>query len=175
MKARLRKFPSLFLPALLLGAITLTGCGGKEPPAMPPMQVTVLEATPRDIIICDDGLQHYALQRDLELALIDAARGHGNGWCLPAGPLRETAARLKQVDAVLYLGENAEAGYSLSLTPGRAYRLLDPSDTRSLDSFRNEAVHDRDAIAELMAAEGYAWIESIGDDDLYLADWASVR
>jgi membrane fusion protein (multidrug efflux system) len=49
MKARLRKFPSLFLPALLLGAITLTGCGGKEPPAMPPMQVTVLEAKPRDI------------------------------------------------------------------------------------------------------------------------------
>ena len=48
-----------------------------------------------DLVLCDDGLQHYRLARDLELVLIDAARGLGNGRCLPAGPLREPAERLK--------------------------------------------------------------------------------
>ncbi len=47
-----------------------------------------------DLVLCDDGLQHYRLARDLELVLIDAARGLGNGRCLPAGPLREPAERL---------------------------------------------------------------------------------
>jgi len=55
-----------------------------------------------DIVISDDGLQHYALQRDMEIVLIDAERGLGNGFCLPAGPLREPASRLKSVDYVLY-------------------------------------------------------------------------
>ena len=51
-----------------------------------------------DILICDDGLQHYALQRDLELLVIDGERRFGNGLCLPAGPLRETHNRLHSVD-----------------------------------------------------------------------------
>lgn len=46
-----------------------------------------------DVLICDDGLQHYRLARDLELCVIDGQRGHGNGWRLPAGPLREPPAR----------------------------------------------------------------------------------
>lgn len=57
-----------------------------------------------DIVLCDDGLQHYALARDYEIAVLDAQRGVGNGWCLPAGPLREPPSRLQQVDAVLYRG-----------------------------------------------------------------------
>lgn len=58
-----------------------------------------------DVILCDDGLQHYALNRDVEIAAIDGARGVGNGWPLPAGPLREPATRLTQVDAVVCTGE----------------------------------------------------------------------
>lgn len=54
-----------------------------------------------DIIISDDGLQHYRLQRDLEIVLIDGFRGLGNGYLLPAGPLRETLARLQQVQLVV--------------------------------------------------------------------------
>ncbi|HAW45235.1 MAG TPA: tetraacyldisaccharide 4'-kinase [Sutterella sp.] len=53
-----------------------------------------------DIIISDDGLQHYALSRDIEVAVV-GARGLGNGWVLPAGPLRETPARLDEVDAIV--------------------------------------------------------------------------
>lgn len=66
-----------------------------------------------DIVLCDDGLQHYALARDYEIAVLDAARGVGNGWCLPAGPLREMPSRLQTVDAVLYRrGDDAETAVS---------------------------------------------------------------
>jgi len=61
----------------------------------------LLANTECNIVICDDGLQHYALARDLEIVLIDGQRGLGNGWLLPAGPLREGAWRLKTVDLVL--------------------------------------------------------------------------
>ena len=54
-----------------------------------------------DVIVADDGLQHYALWRDVEIAVVDGARGLGNGWLMPAGPLREPATRLCRVDAVV--------------------------------------------------------------------------
>ena len=54
-----------------------------------------------DVIVSDDGLQHYALERAVEIGVVDAERGLGNGWLLPAGPLREPAARLADVDAVV--------------------------------------------------------------------------
>jgi len=54
-----------------------------------------------DLIISDDGLQHYALARDLEIAVIDTARQFGNGLCLPAGPLREPIDRLMGVDIII--------------------------------------------------------------------------
>ncbi|MGO2132238.1 MAG: tetraacyldisaccharide 4'-kinase [Halomonas sp.] len=58
-----------------------------------------------DIVLSDDGLQHLALARSLELVVIDGYRGLGNGHCLPAGPLREPAERLSSVDAVIVNGE----------------------------------------------------------------------
>lgn len=58
-----------------------------------------------DVIICDDGLQHYALAREVEIAAIDAARGVGNGRLLPAGPLREPPSRLASVDAIVVNGD----------------------------------------------------------------------
>jgi len=64
----------------------------------------LLANTDCDIIICDDGLQHYALKRDVEIVLIDASRGVGNGLLLPAGPLREGRWRLAQADVVLSNG-----------------------------------------------------------------------
>lgn len=58
-----------------------------------------------DVIIGDDGLQHYALSRDVEIAVIDGQRGLGNGLLLPAGPLRERAVRLRRVNHVVVNGE----------------------------------------------------------------------
>jgi len=65
----------------------------------------VLENNGCDIIVCDDGLQHYALARDIEIAVIDGVRRFGNGYCLPAGPLREPPDRLDGVDFVVVNGE----------------------------------------------------------------------
>lgn len=59
-----------------------------------------------DIIICDDGLQHYKLARDIEIALVDGERKFGNGYCLPMGPLRELPSRLQSVDFVLEHGKD---------------------------------------------------------------------
>ncbi len=56
-----------------------------------------------DALVCDDGLQHYRLARDVEIAVVDQARGAGNGHLLPAGPLREPLTRLDAVDAVVRL------------------------------------------------------------------------
>lgn len=57
-----------------------------------------------DVVVADDGLQHLALARDVELVVLDGERGTGNGWLLPAGPLREPAARLALADAVIVNG-----------------------------------------------------------------------
>jgi tetraacyldisaccharide 4'-kinase len=61
----------------------------------------LLEAQGAQLIVCDDGLQHYALQRDLEIVVVDGRRGLGNGRLLPAGPLREGVGRLDEVDYVV--------------------------------------------------------------------------
>ncbi len=67
----------------------------------------LLEAFDCNLIISDDGLQHYALGRDIEIAVIDAERGVGNGHCLPVGPLREKETRLHTVDYVVVNGSGA--------------------------------------------------------------------
>ncbi|WP_336665550.1 tetraacyldisaccharide 4'-kinase [Enterobacter mori] len=78
-----------------------------------------------DIIITDDGLQHYALARDKEIVVIDGVRRFGNGWWLPAGPMRERASRLQSVDAVIVNGGQAKPGeIPMHLQPGMAVNLL---------------------------------------------------
>jgi tetraacyldisaccharide 4'-kinase len=96
-----------------------------------------------DLILCDDGLQHYRLARDLELVLIDAARGLGNRRCLPAGPLREPLERLQSVDALLYNGGAAdtEEAYAFSLQPTALVNVL-TGEHRALSMFApGQAVH----------------------------------
>jgi len=63
-----------------------------------------------NVLVCDDGLQHYALARDIEIAVVDGERRFGNGLPLPAGPLREPVARLAEVDAVVVNGGDDPAG-----------------------------------------------------------------
>lgn len=78
-----------------------------------------------DIIISDDGLQHYAMERDIEIVILDGDRRLGNGMLLPAGPLREGAWRLAQVDFIIANGGNAKAGeYQMQLLPKQVIPLL---------------------------------------------------
>ncbi|MCL6692032.1 tetraacyldisaccharide 4'-kinase [Pseudomonas sp. R3.Fl] len=94
-------------------------------PDRPAAVRALLAEEPVDLILCDDGLQHYRLARDLELVLIDAARGLGNRRCLPAGPLREPAERLESVDAVLYNGASSDpaGAFSFVLRPSALVNL----------------------------------------------------
>ena len=69
-----------------------------------------------DVIVSDDGLQHYALARDVEIAVVDGDRALGNGRLLPAGPLREPASRLASVDAVVRLRSDAHAAATVRST-----------------------------------------------------------
>ena len=103
----------------------------------------LLSAEPLDLILCDDGLQHYRLARDLELVLIDAVRGLGNGRCLPAGPLREPQARLQSVDAVLFNGASADSaeGFGFTLQPTALVNVAS-GERQSLGVFApGQAVH----------------------------------
>jgi tetraacyldisaccharide 4'-kinase len=103
----------------------------------------LLEIAHFDLILSDDGLQHYRLARDLELVLIDAARGLGNRRCLPAGPLREPLQRLRSVDALLYNGAAADSpeGYAFTLQPTALVNLLS-GERRALSTFApGQAVH----------------------------------
>lgn len=87
----------------------------------------LLATTDCDLIISDDGLQHHALGRNIELVVLDGARGLGNGHCLPAGPLREPAVRLDSVDFVISNGEPANAlprhDFTMQLEPCRFHRM----------------------------------------------------
>jgi tetraacyldisaccharide 4'-kinase len=92
-----------------------------------------------DIVLSDDGLQHYRLARDVEIALIDGERGFGNGHCLPAGPLREPPRRLATVDVLLYHG-GCGAGARMRLRAEALVNLRQPERTQSLNSWRGRRV-----------------------------------
>jgi tetraacyldisaccharide 4'-kinase len=102
---------------------------------------TLLAEYDCDVIVCDDGLQHYALARDLEIAVVDGARRLGNGRCLPAGPLREPPSRLRHVDLVVVNGEARAGECGMRLTGEQARALLDPSREQPLDHWRGAPVH----------------------------------
>ena len=76
-----------------------------------------------DVIITDDGLQHYALERDLEIVVIDGKRRFGNGHLLPMGPLREPVSRLGKVDYILNNGGSMPGEYAVKLVPGKVCQL----------------------------------------------------
>jgi tetraacyldisaccharide 4'-kinase len=95
----------------------------------------LLAANPEvDVVVSDDGLQHYALARDVEIAVVDGARLFGNGMLLPSGPLREPRSRLAGVDAVVVNGDIASldiARRTFAMAPGNE-RFVSLADARSL-------------------------------------------
>lgn len=108
----------------------------------------LLQRTSCNIVISDDGLQHYRLARDLEIAVIDGVRGFGNECFLPAGPLRESISRLQTVDFVLVNGANTlmEQQYSMHLQSDVACAVNDPQQKKAVDFFKKNKVHALAAI-----------------------------
>ena len=92
-----------------------------------------------DVILSDDGLQHYALNRDVEIVVIDYVRKFGNGLCLPAGPLRERSSRLKSVDLTLYNGTNE--GCSFLMRAGNCMSLDNDKSDMNITDFQGKTIH----------------------------------
>jgi len=92
------------------------------------------------IIISDDGLQHYRLRRDYEISVVDGARGYGNGFCLPAGPLRERTSRAETVDLVVTNGADEEDGATMEVRPTGIRNLVNKKRV-NLDEFENKSLH----------------------------------
>ncbi|HDR1022039.1 TPA: tetraacyldisaccharide 4'-kinase [Pasteurella multocida] len=100
----------------------------------------LLQTSNCDLIISDDGLQHYKLQRDIEIVVMDGERGFGNGFVLPAGPLRELPSRLSTVDFIISNGnqtKNADA--VMHLVPRYAVNLK-TNEQRLLTEFQISSV-----------------------------------
>ena len=96
----------------------------------------LLERQVVDVLLSDDGLQHYALRRDIEIAVVDAERGLGNGWLMPAGPLREPSWRLDTVDFVVRNGD--PSGFMLEPT---GLAAVTGAQRQDLSVFRDQRVH----------------------------------
>ncbi len=95
-----------------------------------------------DVIVSDDGLQHYRLRRDVEVCVIDGVRRFGNGLMFPCGPLREPPSRLRRVDFQVVNGGAAGQGeVPMNLTGGQAHNLGDPAASRELEAFAGQTVH----------------------------------
>ena len=162
----------------------------------------LLRAAGVQLVICDDGLQHHALARDLEIVVVDAVRGFGNGRLLPAGPLREGPARLGTVDWVVLHDTAPDASAALtahgrggllrmSLVPGRARRLAggdaSAEASRPLAAFAGQRVHAVAGIGDprrffaMLRAAGIEVVEhpfpdhhALSVDDLAFGDAAPV-
>ncbi len=102
----------------------------------------LLQKTECNIVISDDGLQHYRLSRTMEIVIIDGSRQFGNRQLLPAGPLRESLTRLKTVDLVVTHGENAVGQTeTMQLQGDVLYSLVLPDKTLKLTELKNKTVH----------------------------------
>ena len=102
-----------------------------------------------DLLLCDDGLQHYRLARDVEIAVFDG-RGAGNGWRLPLGPLREPLARLEAVNALVFNGAPDHRvlkavphlpDFAMRLEPGEFYHLGDPARRCTAEQLAGKRLH----------------------------------
>ena len=118
-----------------------TGC----PMAVGPLRVEaaklLLGKADCNVILSDDGLQHYALNRTIEIVVIDGERRFGNGYCLPAGPLREPIERLKNVDFIIVNGEKSEDNeISMRLVGDQLVNLV-TGEQKSLQEFKGVECH----------------------------------
>jgi tetraacyldisaccharide 4'-kinase len=110
---------------------------------------SLLEKHPQvNVILSDDGLQHYPLARDVEICVVDGARGFGNGLLIPAGPLRECLARLDKMDAIVVNGEYENSliksntyKYTMQLVGAQFYNLKQPQQMAHAEDFVGKKLH----------------------------------
>ncbi len=114
-----------------------TGCPVVVGPKRVAAARLMLEQNDCNVIISDDGLQHYSLDRDIEIIVIDGERRFGNGYSLPSGPLRESMSRISEVDFLVCNGANPEENeYSMTVDGSEAINLL-TGEKKSLSLFKN--------------------------------------
>ncbi len=118
-----------------------TGCPMAVSPKRTEALTILFEQSDCDIIISDDGLQHYSLARDMEIIVVDAERRFGNKCCIPAGPLRESLSRLQNVDFIVYNGTTNNDLFNMILSANYAFNLLNPSIIKYLTEFSGSDVH----------------------------------
>lgn len=115
-----------------------------------------------DIIVSDDGLQHFALNRDLEIVVVDGDRWFGNGYCLPAGPLREPQEKISQVDFVVVNGAKTDTShFEMTMAGGTAVNLV-TQEVKPLEAFAGQncvavaGIGNPDRFFKLLANAGIA-------------------
>lgn len=101
----------------------------------------LLAAHDCDIVVSDDGLQHYRLARDIEIAVIDGTRRFDNGFCLPAGPMRERRSRLNRADLVVASGSAGQGEHAMKTSLAGYAPVCAPDRLRPLEDFRGQTVH----------------------------------
>ena len=105
------------------------------------IELLLSKETNVDLVISDDGLQHYAMHRDIEIIVLGANR-LGNGYCLPAGPLRENASRLKKADFIITQSDPKHNEWKGTRTLSEhVYKLNDHNQTKVLSHFKGQTVN----------------------------------
>lgn len=118
-----------------------TGCPMAVGPKRAAAARELLEHRRCDVLLSDDGLQHYALGRDIEIAVLDGVRRLGNGHLLPAGPLREPRRRMRRVDFVVVNGGGGQGEYGMKLRPAQPRRVGGSGEAATWESFTGAPVH----------------------------------
>lgn len=128
-------------------AVILAGRTGR-PVCVAPDRAAAVEALLKhhdcDVVISDDGLQHYGMSRDIEIVVVDGERRFGNGLPLPAGPLREPRSRLKRADLVVYNGgvqRGDDGEYTMRMRAPKLVSLSEGGGELALEDLRGQRVH----------------------------------
>ena len=101
----------------------------------------LMEHADVDVVISDDGLQHYRLHRSVEIAVVDGVRRFGNGRCLPAGPLREPLSRLKEVDMIVTNGIAGRGEFAMNYRMNQVNSLKGDKPALPIEAFNSKKAH----------------------------------
>lgn len=110
-----------------------------------------------DVIISDDGMQHYAMDRDIEIIMVDAKRGLGNGQLLPVGPLREPVSRIDAADCV----------FSLNALPALVTKQPMFTGTMELTQLKH-VIDDRQQVLSALAHDGWHVVAGVGNPERFM-------